>query len=236
MRYAKAAGFSAAIVLAAAIASPAHAQNSSGPTFGTRTEKPDGSVALTIGRRLPTDWDTKFGMDAKLSPEQPSAMADTVSVNPSVTRSTGAVWGSMSGPGVAPVIFDKTTVDARFDPGQEKGEIAATLSRTVPLSGTVSVTLQDKYSVTQSLQSAGATPQPPGGSLLQSDRSVRLNLAPTSTTLSAGVVTSNADNQWHNKLRAEQQILGPLNVTTSITDPGSAASSKSIAAGFKHTW
>ena len=100
----------------------------------------------------------------------------------------------------------------------------------------MSVTLQDKYSVTQSLQSAGATPQPPGGSLLQSDRSVRLNLAPTSTTLSAGVVTSNADNQWHNKLSAEQRVIGPLNVTTSITDPGSAASSKSIAAGFKHTW
>ena len=236
MRYATAAGFSAAIALAAVLASSARAQNSSGSTFGTRTEKPDGSVALTIGRRLPTDWDTKFGMDAKLSPEQPSAMADTVAVNPSVTRSTGAVWGSMSGPGVAPVIFDKTTVDARFDPSQEKGEIAATLSRTVPLSGTVSVTLQDKYSVTQSLQSAGATPQPPGGSLLQSDRSVRLNLAPTSTTLSAGVVTSNADNQWHNKLSAEQRVIGPLNVTTSITDPGSAASSKSIAAGFKHTW
>ena len=72
--------------------------------------------------------------------------------------------------------------------------------------------------------------------LWQSDRSVRLNLAPTSTTLSAGVVTSNADNQWHNKLSAEQRLLGPLNVTTSITDPGTAASSKSIAAGFKHTW
>ena len=25
-------------------------------------------------------------------------------------------------------------------------------------------------------------------------------------------------------------------LTTSITDPGTAASSKSIAAGFKHTW
>jgi hypothetical protein len=235
MQFAKA-GFVAVIALGSALAGAAHAQNSSDPTFGSRTDKPDGSVALTIGRRLPTDWDTRFGMDAKLSPEQPSAMADAVSVNPSVTRSTGAVWGSMSGPGVAPVIFDKTTVDARFDPTQEKGELAATLSRTVPLSGPVSVTLQDKYSVTQSLHSNAATPQPSGGSLWQSDRSVRLNLAPTSTTLSAGVVTSNADNQWHNKLSAEQRILGPLNVTTSITDPGSAASSKSIAAGFKHTW
>ena len=86
------------------------------------------------------------------------------------------------------------------------------------------------------MHSNAATPQPSGGSLWQSDRSVRLNLAPTSTTLSAGVVTSNADNQWHNKLSAEQRISALFNVTTSITDPGNAASSKSIAAGFKHTW
>ena len=157
-------------------------------------------------------------------------------INPSVTRSTGAVWGSITGPGVAPLLFDKTAVDARIDPSQEKGELAATLSRTLPLSGTVSVTLQDKYSVTQSVQSNGATPQSPGGAVWQADRSVRLNLAPTRTTLSAGVVMSNADNQSHNKLSAEQRLIGPLNVTNSITDPGTAASSKSIAAGFKHTW
>ena len=228
--------FFLAAFLATANSSASAQSNPNDPTFGSRSDKPDGSVALTIGRRLPTDWDTKFGMDAKLSPEPPSAMADTVLVNPSVTRSTGAVWGSMTGPGVAPLLFDKTAVDARIDPSQEKGELAATLSRTLPLSGTVSVTLQDKYSVTQSLQSNGAAPQPSGGSVWQADRSVRLNLAPTSTTLSAGVVTSNADNQWHNKLSAEQRLLGLLNVTTSITDPGTAASSKSIAAGFKHTW
>jgi len=226
----------AIFLLAAANSSVAAQSNPSNPTFGSRADKPDGSVALTIGRRLPTDWDTKFGVDAKLAPEPPSAMADTALVNPSVTRSTGAVWGSMTGPGVAPLLFDKTAVDARIDPSQEKGELAATLSRTLPLNGTASVTLQDKYSVTQSLQSNGAPPQPPGSAVWQADRSVRLNLAPTRTTLSAGVVTSNADNQWHNKLSAEQRLLGPLNVTTSITDPGTAASSKSIAAGFKHTW
>jgi hypothetical protein len=228
--------FSTVIVLAAALAGPASAQSSNDPTFGNRIDKPDGSVALTIGRRLPTEWDTNLGVDAKLSPEPPPAMADAMLASPSVTRSTGAVWGSMAGPGVAPILFDKTVVDARIDPGADKGQVAATLSRTLPLNSDVSVTLQDKYSVTQSLQSNGTTLQPSSGAVWQSDRSVRLNVAPTSTTLSAGVVTSNTDNQWHNKLSAEQRILGPLNVTTTITDPGTGASSKSIAAGFKHTW
>jgi hypothetical protein len=235
MRHATSA-FAAVIALANGLAGPTWAQSSNEPTFGARTDKPDGSVALTIGRRLPIEWDTRLGMDAKLAPEPSAALADSVLVNPSVTRSSGAVWGSLTGPGVAPLIFDKTSVDARLDPGQEKGQLAATLSRTVPLNRDVSVTLQDKYSVTQSLQGSAAAPQPSSATVWQADRSLRLNLAPTSTTLSAGVVSSTNDHQWHNKLSAEQKILGPLNVTTSITDPGTAASSKSIAAGFKHTW
>ena len=134
---------------------------------------------------------------------------------------------------MAPLLFDKTSVDARFDPSKEKGEVAATLSRTLPLNEDISVTLQDRYSVTQSITTPS---QLAGTSVWQSDRSVRLNLAPTSTTLSAGVVTSTGDNQRRNKLSAEQRIVGPLNVTTSVVDPGTGTSSKSIAAGFKHTW
>jgi len=37
-----------------------------GPTFGSRTDKPDGSSALTVGRRLPTSWETKVGADVRL--------------------------------------------------------------------------------------------------------------------------------------------------------------------------
>lgn len=219
--------------LAALTAGPARAQQANDPTFGSRNDRPDGSVALTIGRRLPTELDAKFGLDANLSPEPPTALADSVLANPAITRSTGAIWGSMNGPAVAPIIFDKTSLDARIDPSQEKGQVAATLSRTVPLSGDVSITLQDKYSLTQSLQSAG---DQSAATVWQSDRSLRLKLENTDTTLSAGIVTSSADNQVRNRISAEQRIIGALNVTTTITDPGSAASNKSIAAGFKHTW
>lgn len=217
-----------------AAATPALGQsNSFDPTFGSRTEKSDGSVALTIGRRLPTEWDAKFGMDAKLAPEPSSIPAHTTPHSTPADRSSSTVWGSMTGPAVAPFLFDKTAIDARLDPGNEKGEVAATLSRTVPLGEDVSVTLQDKYSVTQSITTPS---QLAGTPTWQSDRSVRLNIAPTSTTLSAGIVTTSTDNLRHNRFSAEQRIFGPLNVTTSVTDPGSATSSKSITAGFKHTW
>ena len=215
--------------------------NANDPTFGNRAEKADGSVALTVGRRLPTEWDTKFGMDAQLAPEPTNAgMADSVLQGGAANRSSGAIWGNLSGPGAA--LWDKTSVDARVNPAQEQGQVVATMSRTLPLGENVSVTLQDKYSVTQSLQANAAINQPtltaipPGASVWETDRSLRFNLAPTGTTVSAGVVTTSVDHQWHNKVSVEQQLVGPLSVTTSVTDPASATSSKSIGARFKHTW
>jgi hypothetical protein len=231
------AGFQAATGRTASLAQ----DNPSDATFGSRTDKPDGSIAMTIGRRLQTEWDTKLGMDARLAPEPGTAMADTALQGTPSNRSSGAVWGNMTGPSPAPVLWDKTSVDARLDPSQEQGQFGATLSRTLPLGDEVSVTLQDKYSVTQTLLGSARNPQiqtagPPGAPVWETDRSLRFNLTPTGTTLSAGITSSSNDRQLHNKFSAEQQLAGPLSVTTSITDPTTAASGKSISARFKHTW
>lgn len=231
----EAAGVFAVVALAAmTLAPPAAAldkpQDKLGtPTFGSRNQQPDGSTNLTVGRRLETEWDAKVGFDAKLAPELASpSLSDTLLQPPAPGHSSGVVWGTVTGPSVAPMLFDKTAVDARLEPGEDKGQVSATLSRTVPL-GDASITLQDKYSVTQTLHDGP-------GPIFESDRSVRLKWAPTNTTLSAGVVTSSVDGQWHNRVSAEQRIVGPLSVTTTVTDPGGTTSTKSIAAGFKHTW
>ena len=127
-----------------------------------------------------------------------------------------------------------------LDPAQEQGQVSATLSRTLTLGDNASVTLQDKYSVTQSLLGGTNPPAvtaiPPGASVWETERSLRFHLAPTGTTLSAGVATLSSDTQWHNRISAEQKIGGPLSVTTSVTDPASPTASKSISARFKHTW
>lgn len=220
-----------AVLVVTAAASPAVAQDKpqSTPTFGSRSPQSDGSTNLTVGRKLETEWDAKVGFDAKLAPELASPSLSDSLLQPTVPgRSSGAIWGTVTGPSVAPMLFDKTSVDARLDPVEDKGQVSATLSRTVPL-GDASIVVQDRYSVTQTLQGGGIT-------ILESDRSLRFKWSPTNTTLSAGVITSTVDGQWHNRLSAEQKIVGPLSVTTTVTDPGSTAASKSIAAGFKHTW
>ena len=237
-----AAGFAVAADCTASRAQNAFG-NSTSPTFGSRTDKPDGSVALRIGRRLPTEWETKFGLDASLPSESPADHPAIYGADGNRT-SSGAVWGSVTGPGVAPLIFDKTAIDARVDSGEANGKVGATLSRTVPLGSELSLIVRDQYSVTQSLHggaAASTAPQTEPTSTMPSsawniDRSVSLKLGATGTTLSAGMATSSIDPQWHNKLSAEQKVFGLLSVTTSVSDPGTAASNKSIIAGFKHTW
>jgi hypothetical protein len=220
------------------------------PTFGSRTDKPDGSSALTVGRRLPTPWETKVGADVSLAAPSGIAAADNlVRGGVAQDRSSGAVWGNLTMPGLRPLGFDKTSVEARVDAGKDEGKLGATLSRSVPINPELSVTLQNSYSVKQSLATTGATgvPMPPTAGMPNTgavapapawgvDETVRLNVDPSGTTFSAGAGASTVDTQWHNKLSMEQTLVGPLKLTTSIEDAGTTTPKKSITAGFKRTW
>ena len=222
------------------------------PTFGSRTDKPDGSSALTVGRRLPTLWETKIGADVGLAaPSGMTASDNLIRGGTAQDRSSGAVWGNLTMPGLTmpglrPLGFDKTSVEARVDAGKDEGKLGATLSRSVPINRDLSVTLQNSYSVKQSLPSA-ATGMPPTANSPNTagtapapawgvDETVRLNVDPSGTTFSAGAGASTADTQWHNKLSMEQTLVGPLKLTTSIEDAGTITPKKSITAGFKRTW
>ena len=153
-------------------------------------------------------------------------------------------------PGIRPLGFDKTAVEARIDGGKEQGKLGATLSRSVPLGRDLSVTWQNGYSVTQPLtETAPASPYmpligsvSPIGTITQPtqarvlEEALRFNLAPSGTTFVAGASSSSTEDHWRNKLSIEQRLTDSLKVTTSIEDAGSAESKKSITAGFKKVW
>ena len=219
------------------------------PSFGSRIDKPDGSAAMTIGRRLPMAWETKVGTDVSLAAPEGTAASENLSRGAAPDRSSGSVWGNLTVPVLRPLGIDKTSVEARLDAGKDEGKLGATLSRSMPITQDLSVTLQNNYSVTRSL--AGGTIATPGippvanvpagivgpsVPIWAADESVRFNVNPSGTTFSAGAVSSTVDAQWHNKLSIEQTLVGPLKVTTSVEDAGRAASNKSITAGFKRVW
>ena len=203
-----------------------------------RTEKPDGSATVVVEQPLQTEWDNSVGADLK--PATGSAF-DRPLPSPRDSSGGGAAWASVGVPNVA-------SADARIDPSNEQGKVGTTLKQSIPFGGRFAVTLQDTYSVTETLGQPSAAPSdlllvalPPAPAaatpqVYGNERAVKFNILPTGTTLGAGVTTASNDPVTHNTLSAEQKLYGPLQVTTAVTDFGQATSNKSITAGFKVHW
>jgi hypothetical protein len=195
--------------------------------IGSRSEKADGSMSISAGQRLPTDWDAKVGVDVAAPAQTPDAFA-------SRAQERGSGWANVAVP-AAPLGLDKATIDARVDPNADQGRLSTALSRSVPIAGGVSVTVQSGYAVTQSLASpnglGAAAPRAFSG-----DGAVRLEL-PTATALSAGARMSSSDERPSPSVSAEQKLFdSPLSVTGTISQRPTGETDRSIMAGFKKSW
>jgi hypothetical protein len=203
-----------------ALASRAPASN----PIGSRSEKADGSVSVSAGQRLPTGWETKVGVDV-------AAPASTLEAFAGQTQERGAGWANVAVP-AAPFGLDKATIDARVDPNADQSKLSTALSRSVPIGGGVSVTLQNRYAVTQSTASPGGVGTP----VYSGDGAVRLEF-PSATALSAGARMSSTDERLLPSVSAEQKLFNtPLSVTGSISERPTGETDGSIMAGFKKRW
>jgi hypothetical protein len=195
--------------------------------IGSRNEKVDGSVSVSAGQRLPTAWETKVGVDVAAPAQMPDAFA-------SRAQDRGSGWANVTVP-AAPLGLDKATIDARVDPNADQGKLSTALSRSVPIGGGMSITLQNGYAVTQSLANPNgvAAPAPRAYS---GDGAVRLEL-PTATALSAGAKMSSSDERPTPSVSAEQKLFNsPLSVTGTISQRPTGETDRSITAGFKKSW
>src|SRR4029078_1629868 len=116
----------------------------------------------------------------------------------SLPQSSGNAWAAISAPGVAS-IWDKTSVEARVDPGQEQSRLGTTLSKSLPLNEQYSLTLQNGYNLIQQ----GIVPVPgivsrPARSY-ETDASARLSIVDTGTSFMAGQTLSTNDDKWLRK-------------------------------------
>lgn len=213
------------------------------------TDKPDGSSSVAVKQPLTIDTpdiDSNVGADVNLAPQAPSIYQPRGPLPGSTTndRSSAAAWASIGVPNLA-------SVDARVDPTGDQGKIGGKLSHAVPVGKDLSVTLEDSYSMTESFSGAAAAPAPattsslaapppvtatPSDQVFGSSKSVKFNVAPTGTSFGAGWTTASNDPVTHHTLSADQKLLGPLHVTTSVTDVGQPTENKTITAGFKLNW
>ena len=207
------------------------------------TAKPGGAGSMTLYRPFAGAWDAKVGADVNPAPAQPDGYRPDKPLSTiGASQDSGAAWASVG-------MANLATVDARVDPTADQSKLGTTFEHSIPVGGKFLVTLQDSYSVTQSIGAPAATPSAiplmaaPAGTVATatpqvwgSQKAVKFDVLSTGTSFGAGVTTASNDPNAHNTFSAEQKLYGPLHLSTAVTDFGQSTESKSITARFKLNW
>jgi hypothetical protein len=208
-------------------------------------QNPDGSRKVVVKQPLAAaDWEANVGADLKTATPPAIGFAPGRPF-PGTADDAGAAaaWASIGVPNLA-------SVDARLDPANERSKLGGTLKHSVPVGKDISVTVQNTYSVTETFSSPATglaglpllAAAPPAADsqgpteVYGSEKSVKLAIGSTGTTLAAGVTTASNDPVMHDTLSADQKLFGPLHVTTAVSDIGQPVTNKSVTAGFKLNW
>jgi hypothetical protein len=219
-------------------------------TAGPRTKQPDtaawsrsdngnGTSSVAVKRQVSPFLDTRIGANMNLAkPAVTTTMADSLSdkmlSGETPKNSTGTAWATMTGPGI-PHIWDKTAVDVSMDSGTDQGKLGTTLSRSVPIAGDAySLILQNAYRLSQ----PAPTPltNSPDTRTLEIERSAKLSVNQTGTSLIAGQTLSSNDDKWLGRVGAEQKLLGDVTVTGSVNETLHGPANKALTAGFRKSW
>jgi hypothetical protein len=202
-------------------------------------ERANGTSAVSVKQSITPFWDTRIGADMTVARQgtvtTSELLSEKLANGGSLPQSSGTAWAAITAPGVAS-IWDKTAVEARVDPGSEQSRLGTSLSKSLPLSEQYSVTLKNDYNLIQQ----GIVPVPgivshPARSY-ETDQSARLSITDTGTSLIAGQTLSTSDDRWLRKVGAEQKLFDGVTISGSIGEAPSGAASKSLSAGFKHSW
>lgn len=201
--------------------------------------KPNGTSAVSVKQSITPFWDTRIGADMTIARQGTTTggelLSEKLANGGSLPQSSGTAWAAISVPGLAS-IWDKTAVEARVDPGQEKSKLGTTLSKSLSLDEQYSLTLQNGYNLIQQ----GYVPVPgiighPARSY-ETDQSAKLSIVDTGTSFMAGQTLSTSDDKWLRKVGAEQKLFDGVTISGAIGETPSGAASKSISAGFKRSW
>jgi hypothetical protein len=218
-----------------------------------RTDNADGSSTITVKQPLVTSTvETNVGADINTAASAPTVLDQPERALPGTgdSHGSGVAWASIGVPNLA-------SIDGRVDPTNEQGKVTTTFNHSVALGDKMKVTVQCRYSVTETYNppetdpsaaigglplAVAPAPDPtsttaqPSPQVWDSDKSVKLDIQSTGTTLTADITTASNDPVTHNTFSADQKIYGPLHVTTAVSDLGQPVPNKSITAGFTLNW
>jgi len=211
----------------------------SADTAWSNNQKANGTSAVSVKQSLTPFWDTRIGADMTVARQgtltTQELLSEKLANGGSVPKSSGTAWAAITAPGVGS-IWDKTSVEARVDPGADQSKLGTSLSKSLPLNEQYSLTLQNGYNLIQQ----GIVPVPgivshPTRSY-ETDQSAKLSIADTGTSFMAGQTLSTADDRWLRKIGAEQKLFDGVTISGSVGETPSGVVNKSFGAGFKRSW
>ena len=200
----------------------------------------NGTSAVTVKQSLTPFWDTRIGADMTVvNQPQNSTSADVLrqkfAPDAPPSQSSGTAWAAATAPGVGS-IWDKTSIEARIDPGQEQGKLGTSLTKAMPLDDHYSLTLQNGYNVIQQ----GIVPVPGiishPSRTYETDQSAKLSITDTGTSFIAGQTLATGDDKWLHRIGAEQKLFGGITISGSIGESAQGPANKSLTAGFRRSW
>ncbi len=193
-----------------------------------RTENKNGSANVALKRAWAPGVATNVGVDSVGGPQgwsPPGAPQPP---------SSGAGWASAAIPGTG--LIDQTVLDARLDPDADQRTFGARISKSIPLSEGLSVTVQNGYGVSQPLVTGSAAGAAAPAQVIDSEQQARLNILPLGTSVFAGSKTSSIDDRRLNSVGAEQNLLGGISLSGTVSDNATGGHDRSLTARFKRTW
>lgn len=206
----------------------------------SRDDRPDGTAAVSMKRPVSPFWDMKAGVDLDVatpySPlRRPETLPEKLASDRRLERSQAAAWMTAKAPGV-PYLSDHVAIEARVNPSQD-ARLGTSFSKSLPLFGDqFSLTLRHGYYVIRH----DAIPGLPGGASqgrsFDMERSARLSVADTGTSLVAGQSLSPSGDRWLSSIGAQQKLFGGVSITGSVSETAEGHSNTSLTAGFKKSW
>lgn len=217
------------------------APNAAGPgPAWSRTDRPDGTAALSLKQPVTPFWDMRAGVDLDVttpaSPlRTPHTLPDKLAADRRAENSQGAAWLTARAPGV-PYLSDHVALEARMNPSHD-ARFGTVFSKSLPLWGDhISVVLRHGYYVTQYDPIPGLPGGASHGRSFEMDRSAQFSIADTGTSFLAGQSLAPSGDRWLNSIGAQQKLFGGLSITGSVSETAEGFSNTSFTAGFKRSW
>lgn len=181
----------------------------------------------------PPMWTSKAGIDSREGTPHADTRPGHALPGAAPEQAVGVAWANVTAPGL--MVWDKSAIETRIDPYQQS-RFGVTLSRSVPVGGDLSLTLQNSFAWTQPLLQ-GAPVMAHGGHVVEGNHAVRFTYLPLNTTLSIGSTASSAEDGWRRSLSAEQRLFGgPVSITGAVSETTTGELNRSLKAGFKRSW